>query len=337
MKFVTNEICNDFKEYNFKIVKFHFDKFLYSYDHNTKKHNAILYENELSVKVQPPVFLQVAVTNYCNLSCNYCYASSSPLEGGKWNENSLYEFLYEAAKCGVTAVAFGGGEPFSQEWFISLLDRLNKTTPLALSVTTNGTLITPDIASQISEMDAEIRVSINTVHEFNKRKLGLQNLIDEGIIVGINSIACNENFDLFENNIPALLKNTGILDLLLLQLQPIGCGGLSPLHQHMIVNRVADLHQKLGEFPLKISSSFAQLFQHLPGIKWQFPAELTQSKGFFGSLSHNGKFRHTSFCPRSCEVNIDCIDSEIKTNFLKIWQNVLEKPCTRNTAPIEMI
>ena len=334
---MTNEIYNDLTEDNFKKVEFHFGKFFYSYDHDTKKHNAILFDKELPDKVQPPVFLQVAVTNYCNLRCNYCYAVSSPKEGGKWNENSLYNFLYEAAACGVTSIAFGGGEPFSQDWFISLLNRLNETTPLSLSVTTNGTLITPDIASQLSEMDVEIRVSINTVQEFNKRGLGLQNLIDEGIIVGINSIACKENFDLFENKIPKLLKNAGVLDLLLLESQPIGRVRLSPLPQHMIVKRVADLHQKLGEFPLKISSSFSHLFQNLPGVKWQFPPELTQSKGFFGSLSHNGKFRHTSFCPSSCEVNIIDIDSEIETNFFKTWQNVLKKPCTRTPKLIEMI
>jgi len=40
-------------------------------------------------------------------------------------------------------VAFGGGEPFAFRGFWELLDELTETTPLALHVTTNGTLIRP--------------------------------------------------------------------------------------------------------------------------------------------------------------------------------------------------
>lgn len=296
---------------------FHFGPFRYWYDFQTKLHHAELYEEDLPVLIQPPVFLQVAVTNYCNLQCPYCYASSSPTKSTEWDEHSLFEVLSRLSKEGLTAVAFGGGEPFSVKWFASLLTNLRKQTNLELSVTSNMTLITPKLAQEIHDLDLEVRCSINSLKEYHHRKHGMQNLIDAEVKFGINSMLIRENDFLLSPEMDSLANQLGGLDILLLEGQKTGRGVLTPLSDLQISQTVFSLKRLVRNGKIKFSSSLSRLFKN---ANWIFPPQLTRYPGFFGSLNHKKHLKHTSFCPGSCAV-------PISENPMASWKELIERAC----------
>ncbi len=303
---------------------FHFGPFKYWYNPETKEHHAELYKENLPIKEQPPVFLQVAVTNYCNLRCSYCYAGSSSKEATQWTEEDLFLVLMQFADAGLTSVAFGGGEPFTIDWFIPLLKRLRKETHLTLSATTNLTRITPEIAKEIKSLDVEIRGSINSLAEYKRRKRGLDILVQNGVKTGINSMLIRENDFLLSNEMMALANKVNGLDILLLEAKMTGRTGLTPLDNTSIKNVISSLTPLVKNGLIKFSSSLSRLFNR---ANWLFPPQLTRFPGFFGSINHNRQLRHTSFCPPPCFV-------ELGNDPMEAWKEVVARNCQYRSLQI---
>ena len=79
------------------------------------------------------------ITNRCNLACEFC--SRDVGRESEWTVESAHAVLSGLAAAGTLEVAFGGGEPFVFRGFAELVARLKDTTPLAVHVTTNGSLL----------------------------------------------------------------------------------------------------------------------------------------------------------------------------------------------------
>lgn len=108
-------------------------------------------------RVAPRVVL-FGVTNRCNLTCSFC--SRDLAAGSAWTVDGAFEVLRDLAAAGVLEVAFGGGEPLAFPGFDDLLARLAAETPLALHVTTNGTLLTPARLDHLRPVLGELRLSL---------------------------------------------------------------------------------------------------------------------------------------------------------------------------------
>jgi len=97
----------------------------------------------------------------CNLSCSHCITNSSPLQGGK-NElppKRIVAILDELSTIGVLEISVGGGEPLCYPDLFTILDHA-RTIGLNVVLNTNGTLVTPEVASHLKELDlSEVRVS----------------------------------------------------------------------------------------------------------------------------------------------------------------------------------
>jgi radical SAM protein with 4Fe4S-binding SPASM domain len=103
---------------------------------------------------RPVVFWNL--TDRCNLSCTHCYSKSGP---GRTTEGELttaeaFGVIDDLADMGVPLILFTGGEPLMRAdiWELAAHAR-NRGLKMALS--TNGTLITPDIARRIKESGIE--------------------------------------------------------------------------------------------------------------------------------------------------------------------------------------
>lgn len=94
---------------------------------------------------RPHTYLRIAVTDRCNLRCNYCM----PREGVSWQPRHEILTLEEIARLarlfvanGVRKIRLTGGEPLVRsniEWLVRELSSLPQLETLAL--TTNGTLL----------------------------------------------------------------------------------------------------------------------------------------------------------------------------------------------------
>ncbi|MEN6444309.1 MAG: radical SAM protein [Methanoregula sp.] len=103
---------------------------------------------------RPVVFWNL--TDRCNLSCAHCYSRSGP---GRTTEGELSTaealgVIDDLAAMGVPLILFTGGEPLLRE-DIWELARHAGNRGLKLALSTNGTLITPDIARRIKESGIE--------------------------------------------------------------------------------------------------------------------------------------------------------------------------------------
>jgi len=103
---------------------------------------------------RPVVFWNL--TDRCNLNCTHCYSKSGP---GRTTEGELataeaLSVIDDLADMGVPLILFTGGEPLLRE-DIWELARCAGNHGLKMALSTNGTMITSDIARRIKESGIE--------------------------------------------------------------------------------------------------------------------------------------------------------------------------------------
>ena len=103
---------------------------------------------------RPVVFWNL--TDRCNLSCTHCYSKSGP---GRTTEGELttaeaLSVIDDFAAMGIPLVLLTGGEPLLRKDIWDLA-RYAKNRGIKMALSTNGTLITPDIARRIKDSGIE--------------------------------------------------------------------------------------------------------------------------------------------------------------------------------------
>ncbi|WP_339709814.1 GTP 3',8-cyclase MoaA [uncultured Kriegella sp.] len=149
-------------------------------------------------------YLRLAVTDRCNLRCNYCM----PAEGADFAKNDKLFTIDELSRLSEILVAQGidkiritGGEPFVRKDLMVLLRKLAKLDGLNdISVTTNATVIGPYI-DELKELGIlNINVSMDAINRETFERItrrdqydtvhdNILRLITEGFNVRINFIA----------------------------------------------------------------------------------------------------------------------------------------------------
>jgi len=114
-------------------------------------------------------------TRQCNLRCVHCYAdASADRPDGEMDTDEGKSFIRQLADFGVPVVLFSGGEPLMRRDFLELA-RFASGQGLGVVVSTNGTLITPDIAAEMRDIGfREVGISLDGVGERNDMFRGRQ-------------------------------------------------------------------------------------------------------------------------------------------------------------------
>ena len=115
------------------------------------------------------------VTQRCNLKCIHCYAHARNIASD--NELSLSEgkiLIDDLAEFGVPVMLFSGGEPLVRKDLPELADYAVKKGMRAV-ISTNGTLITPQIAQTLKDIDLSyVGISLDGMEETNDRFRGVK-------------------------------------------------------------------------------------------------------------------------------------------------------------------
>jgi len=156
------------------------------------------------------------ITRHCNLACEHCYidATSAAFEELRLEEG--IRLIDELADLGIPMLILTGGEPLLSRNFYAYAFHA-KEIGLRTVMSTNGTLITPEVARLLKE--AEIRyvgVSLDScrpdVHDkfrgvegaYARAIDGLKNARDAGLKTGLRVTLTKDNW----HEIPALLDLT---------------------------------------------------------------------------------------------------------------------------------
>ncbi|MFX1533134.1 MAG: radical SAM protein [Promethearchaeota archaeon] len=134
------------------------------------------------------------LTLQCNLKCVHCYANAQnrllkPLPLSFW-EGAFHQI----SEIGCSLLQLTGGEPFLHPEFWEIAEAARKILPDSqIEIFSNGTLITPKIASKIAKLGCQVAISLHgyteDVHEsitnvpgsFKKVLRGIQVLQDANI------------------------------------------------------------------------------------------------------------------------------------------------------------
>jgi len=160
---------------------------------------------------RPVIFWNI--TNKCNLACAHCYISARPELNGR-DELSLEEakaFIADLAEMKVPLLLFTGGEPLVRKDFWELAEYATEK-GLKTALSTNGTLITKEVASKIKARGVEyVGVSLDGAKEethdairnqpgcFKRAVQALRNCAEIGLKAGIRITITRANYQEIED------------------------------------------------------------------------------------------------------------------------------------------
>ena len=127
------------------------------------------------------------ITRQCNLKCVHCYNDSGA--GKVCHEATTSEakaVLDDLAQFGVPSVLFSGGEPLMRSDLLELISYAGNL-GLGTVISTNGTLITSDLAKDISDRGVSyVGISLDGIGRINDTFRGVEGAFDRAV-AGINN------------------------------------------------------------------------------------------------------------------------------------------------------
>lgn len=145
---------------------------------------------EEAVWSKSPRQVSVALTNVCDLHCSYCYA---PKHKASLDPDEVLSWLKELDDEGCLGVGFGGGEPTLHPDFVEICKQAAGETQLAVTFTTHGHRLTPQLVARLKGSIHFARISVDGVGRTYEEQRGKP---FSGLLRGIDAIASLAPFGL---------------------------------------------------------------------------------------------------------------------------------------------
>lgn len=166
--------------------------------------------------IKAPLTINWALNNSCNLRCRHCYSRQDPAEELSFDE--LNRCLEKAARLGVLAVNFGGGEPLLRRELCAIAG-LAASLGMRVTMNSNGFLIDAACARALKQAGFhKVGISIDShlpaLHDGLRGEplshrhavAALGHLQQAGIRTSISCVVCSINHDHIEELIGFALE-----------------------------------------------------------------------------------------------------------------------------------
>ncbi len=167
--------------------------------------------------------LILRVTNRCNLACKYCYAYD-PADGGgdMQKETAINAIRLLAEPEDRLMIQLTGGEPLLCMELLRDIAAYTEKSGIraALSLQTNGTLLTPEVCILLKQLQCAVGVSLDGIGDANGLRVyengheafsdtveGIRNLGDAGLFCNINAVVSRRN----QSRLGELVELAGLL------------------------------------------------------------------------------------------------------------------------------
>ena len=115
------------------------------------------------------------VTKYCNYQCKHCCASANIVDTkDELNTKQCKDILRELKNFGVEEIYFSGGEPFSRNDILDILQTAKRYN-ITCNISTNGSFLTEKLAKELSNLNlnkVHISLDSNIEEDFNEFRGG---------------------------------------------------------------------------------------------------------------------------------------------------------------------
>lgn len=138
-------------------------------------------KNIKSAKFRKPVVVW-NITRTCNLHCIHCYSSSENKKyAGELTTDEAKKVIDNLTQFKVPSILFSGGEPLVRPDIFELA-KYAKAKGLSITLSTNGTLITKEIAQKIKDIGfAYVGISLDGIGEVNDYFRGTKGAFDRTV------------------------------------------------------------------------------------------------------------------------------------------------------------
>lgn len=175
-----------------------------------------------------PEMLDISITNWCDLGCDFCYRGSSPA-GGHMRLEDYSWLIQEAAEVGVYQVALGGGNPNQHPDFCEILRMTREDFDIVPNYTTNGRGLTDKVLKYTKKYCGAVALSITNPRVRINKSVRL--FLDNGIPFNLHYVLSCETLskacDLLKFPPDYLNKSNAIVFLNYKDVN--SCSTLSPL------------------------------------------------------------------------------------------------------------
>lgn len=122
------------------------------------------------------------MTRTCNLRCLHCYSSSDDrIYANELTTEEAKHFIDDLAAFKVPVILFSGGEPLIRQDFFTLAEYA-RNKGIRATISTNGTLITDDIARQIKDIGISyVGISLDGIGANNDRFRGRKGAFESAL------------------------------------------------------------------------------------------------------------------------------------------------------------
>ncbi|HHU64274.1 MAG TPA: radical SAM protein [Clostridiales bacterium] len=183
-----------------------------------------------------PILVVWNFTNACNLNCKHCYQDAHHVLPDELSLEERLKVIDELDYNYISTLAFSGGEPLIHKDFWQVAKYAHDK-GFHLSVATNGTLITKDVAARLKEVGINyVEISVDSVKpevhdEFRGGKgywqrtiEGIKNCVEvDGLQVGMATTLTRNNFSELEELIE-LAKDLNVDYFYVFNFIPVGRG-----------------------------------------------------------------------------------------------------------------
>ena len=179
--------------------------------------------------------ITIEVTHGCNLHCRHCFNDSGVAPIDEMTDHQLISACEQISSAEPDTVCICGGEPLMRFNIVVRMVEILKKNVEYVSLTTNGTLITPEVASMLKNCGADAtQVSIDGDREnhnwlrgsttaYDRAMTGLTNLLKTGMEVQLSFIPTSRTL----SQLPGIIESftdMGIHSFNIQPLQEIGRG-----------------------------------------------------------------------------------------------------------------